>query len=304
MDVINDIFKTLSLEGSLYFRTDFTPPWGVTVPQYEQSVRFHLVIQGNCHINIKGGESKALSTGDFIMVFGGASHVLSHTPNAKSPPLETVLNDAGYKGNGVLCIGQGDPRATTQLVCGHLNFRQYASHPLLSAMPDHLLLSNSCRAKHPLLDDILRLISQRIFLNQIGIEASIIRLAEIIFLEMLSIGFDEHPQLQSIMDAVKDPQVGRSLSLIHDQLDKPWTVDSLASSVAMSRSRFSNRFSEMLGISPIKYLSDWRLQKAMSLLNHSQLSVQQIAIQTGHHSASAFTRAFSNKFGFPPSHCR
>jgi AraC-like DNA-binding protein len=72
----------------------------------------------------------------------------------------------------------------------------------------------------------------------------------------------------------------------------------------MSRSRFANRFSSLMGTGPMTYLSDWRLQKALALLDSSQMSVQQIADKSGYQSPSAFTRAFSGKFGASPTDYR
>jgi transcriptional regulator GlxA family with amidase domain len=59
-----------------------------------------------------------------------------------------------------------------------------------------------------------------------------------------------------------------------------------------------------MGTGPMAYLSNWRLQKALALLDTSQLSVQQIADKSGYQSPSAFARAFSGKFGASPSDYR
>ena len=94
------------------------------------------------------------------------------------------------------------------------------------------------------------------------------------------------------------------MELIHGKPEHPWTVESLASEVAMSRSRFSNRFSSLVGSGPMAYLSDWRLQKAISMLDRSRMSIQEISNKTGYQSPSAFTRAFTGKFGLSPSEHR
>ena len=72
----------------------------------------------------------------------------------------------------------------------------------------------------------------------------------------------------------------------------------------MSRSRFAERFSDLMGTGPMAYLADWRLQKALSLLDDSRCSVQQVALRTGYRSPAAFTRAFAGKFGVPPTEYR
>ena len=304
MDILNDIFNTLNLKGALYFRTNFHEPWGVTVPKYEQAARFHLVVQGNCLVKVSGCEPVKLNAGDLILIPGGASHVLAHNSSSDTPELETVLENTNYTGNGVLAIGEGDSTASTQLICGHFNFRNHANHPILSSLPKHIVFSSSCRAKNLLLDELLRMITQRVFSDQLGTESSVIRLSEIVFIEILKLGIERSDGYKSVIDAFSDPQISQSLQLIHEQPEYSWTVERLASSVAMSRSRFSDRFSQLVGIGPMSYLSDWRLQKALALLDSSQMSVQQIANQTGYQSSSSFTRAFSGKFGVAPTEYR
>ncbi len=304
MDILDDIFNTLNLKGALYFRTDFSPPWGVTVPEFANAARFHLVIQGKCHVQIAGGAALELNAGDLILIPRGVSHILSDAPCLAAPPLETVLTDAGYKGDGVLAVGTGNPNATAQLVCGHFSFRNEADHPILKALPDYLVTSTAIRAQQPLLDEVLRMISRRVFTDQLGSAASVTRLSEIVFIELVRSGIGENSALTSILEAFRDPKISLSLKLIHAEHSQPWTVESLASKVAMSRSRFANRFRELMGTGPMAYLSDWRLQKALALLDSSCMSVQQIADSSGYQSPSAFTRAFSSKFGSSPSDYR
>jgi AraC-like DNA-binding protein len=66
--------------------------------------------------------------------------------------------------------------------------------------------------------------------------------------------------------AVFDPQMGTALSAIHDGVNTPWTVESLAGAAGMSRSAFAARFKELLGQTPLEYVTEWRMQKAMQLL--------------------------------------
>ena len=57
MDVLDDILDTLDLKGVLYFRTDFSAPWGVRVPNFGQAARFHLVVHGDCVVRLETGEA-------------------------------------------------------------------------------------------------------------------------------------------------------------------------------------------------------------------------------------------------------
>lgn len=304
MDVLNDILDTLNLKGALYFRTHFSPPWAVEVPNLEQAARFHLVVQGQCHISFPSGATVTLGPGDIILIPKGRSHILADRARMQAPALETVLEDVGYDGNGVLVVGEGASDAATQMVCGHFTFRGGADHPILRALPDYLLTTASVRAQQPWLDEMLRLVARRVFAEEMGASATVIRMSEIVFIELLRVGITQSGELRTVIDAFRDPQIGRALQLIHAHPEQAWTVEKLAGQVGMSRSRFAERFSELMGTGPMAYLSDWRLQKALGLLDKSRCSVQQIAIQTGYQSPAAFTRAFSGKFGFPPTEYR
>ncbi len=304
MDVLDDILDTLDLKGSLYFRTDFSAPWAVTVPHYQQAARFHLVIQGQCSVTVADHAPVTLNPGDLILIPRGRSHILADQKCESAPELETVLNATGYDGRGVLVVGEGDPDAATQMICGHFTFRHGADHPILRALPDFLLTRASDRAREPELDDILRLITRRLFGGALGSAAAVTRLSEIMFIELVRFGLSREDRLQSVLGAYSDKHIGNALSLIHEQPETAWTVQSLASEVGMSRSRFADRFGELVGTGPMTYLTDWRLQKALSSLSEAGSSVQQIAGQAGYQSAAAFTRAFTSKFGIPPTEYR
>ncbi|MEQ8650897.1 MAG: AraC family transcriptional regulator [Kiloniellales bacterium] len=300
MDILNDILDTLALRGVLYFRTDFSAPWAIQVPDHEQAARFHLVMQGQCHVVFDSERTADLGHGDLILIPRGRSHVLADRPGRNAAPLDEVLVKAGYDGQGVLVVGDGDPDASTQMVCGHFSFRPGADHPLLQAMPDYFVTSADLRSQQPWLNEVLGLVAQRMLSGQIGSQASATRLSEIVFIELLRLGVMQDPSLQALLEAFTDHQIGRALSLIHADPAAAWTVEGLAQQVGMSRSRFAERFSALIGTAPMSYLANWRLQKALALLDDEKVSIQQIAAQSGYQSPAAFTRAFAGKFGRPP----
>ena len=304
MDVLNDIIDTLELKGALYFRTDFSPPWAIAVPRYEKAARFHLVVQGRCFVKPRSGAPVELSAGDLILIPGGADHTICSAPDEQSAPLESVIADAGYKGKGIFTLGDGDDAASVQMVCGHFTFRAGADHPLLRALPGHLHVTNAVRAKNAWLDEVLRLIVRQIFAEPESSAATITRLSEVIFIETLRACQDQSTELAQIIGAMKERQIGEALLLMHERLNEPWTMEKLAAAVGMSRSKFAEQFREAVGCAPMSYLTDWRIQKAISLLSASQLSVQQVAAETGYQSPAAFTRAFSQKMGVSPKEYR
>ncbi len=304
MNILDDVLDTLDLKATIYFRTDFSEPWAVTVPELENAARFHLVMQGRCHVRFPSGDNQLLSPGDMILIPKGRSHILSDTADRPSDTLEDVLAKNNSAENGVLAIGEGDQTAATQMLCGHFMFREGADHPLLRSLPEQIMVTNATRAEQPWLDDVLRLITRHAFSGEVNSATALRRLSEVVFIELLRYGIKRSPELMSIISGLQDQQISRALRLMHRDPAYPWTVSKLAGRVAMSRSRFAERFSNLMGIGPMAYLTEWRLQKALVLVNQSQRSIQQIAQQTGYQSAAAFTRAFAGKFGLSPKRYR
>jgi len=100
---------------------------------------------------------------------------------------------------------------------------------------------------------------------------------------------------------VRDRHVGRALSLIHEEPERAWTVDELARQVALSRSALAQRFSVLVGESPMQYLTRWRLALAAQALRSGTEPMSRIAERSGYESEAAFNRAFKRELGTPPA---
>src|SRR5689334_872188 len=81
----------------------------------------------------------------------------------------------------------------------------------------------------------------------------------------------------------------------------PWTVEEIAREVAMSRSLLAQRFTDMVGESPMQYLTSWRMHLARRLLRETRLSMAEVGLQVGYSSEAAFSRAFRRLVGTPPA---
>jgi transcriptional regulator GlxA family with amidase domain len=171
---------------------------------------------------------------------------------------------------------------------------------LLRALPDHLVVTADVRARASWLDEIMRLITRQMFAAAPGVHASVIRLTEAMFIEIIKACADQDPTLRGIIGAMDDPRIGQALNVMHRRLNEPWSLDRIAREAGMSRSRFAERFQAMMGCSPMSYLSDMRLQRAMTLLAGTGAPVQTVAAQVGYQSPAAFSRAFANRYGCSP----
>jgi transcriptional regulator GlxA family with amidase domain len=91
---------------------------------------------------------------------------------------------------------------------------------------------------------------------------------------------------------------------MHHKLGTQWSAESLAKEVAMSRSAFTDRFTTLVGMPPIRYLTTWRLQTAKQHLREKRTPIAQLAHSVGYESEEAFSRAFKREFGVSPAHWR
>lgn len=303
-DVLSDVLDTVALKATIFFRTDFYPAFNIAVPSYRRAARFHLVVQGTCYVTLADGTRTKLRAGDLALVPGGAGHLLSSSETVEGQPLGDVIQQAGFTGSGPFIVGSGEAGESCQMVCGHFSFADGADHPLLRSIPDLLHITAADRASRPMLDDVLRLLVRRMFEGEPGATASVSRLSEVLFIEAIHAGIAQAPEISRLISAVYDPQIGKALSLIHGDVAHGWTVESLAAAVGMSRSRFAERFRELVGSGPMAYIVDWRLQRALNLLAESNVPIKTVANRVGYRSAAAFTRAFSERFGCSPKERR
>ena len=134
-----------------------------------------------------------------------------------------------------------------------------------------------------------------------GTEVVASRLAEVLFIHVLRAHIASGPERKKgWLRAVFDPQMGTALSVIHDRVNAPWTGESLAEAAGMSRSAFAARFKELLGQTPLEYVTEWRMQKAMQLLEQRDKKLIDIAPSVGYESDAAFSKAFKRVVGTNP----
>ncbi len=126
------------------------------------------------------------------------------------------------------------------------------------------------------------------------------RLLDILFVQAIREWAVERPTNLGWMSGLGDPNIGRSLSAIHEDPARGWTVDALASIAGMSRSAFAQRFSSIVGATPLRYVTTWRLNVAADHLRSGTAKIGEIASMVGYGSEAALARAFKAEFGQTP----
>jgi AraC-like DNA-binding protein len=139
---------------------------------------------------------------------------------------------------------------------------------------------------------------------QPGGEAIITRLADVLVIQAIRGWIAADPAAQTgWLGALRDPHLGQALALIHRDPAREWTVAALAAELAMSRSAFAARFSELVGVPAMQYVTDWRMQLARNRLRDGA-SVAEVAGELGYRSEAAFSRAFKRVMGMSPGAAR
>ncbi len=300
MDVLSDVLDLLKFKGVLYFRTDLTAPWGITVPAYQNVARFHLAVGGECWVEIEGQlEPVRLNAGDMILIPHGKSHTLKDHPDTQSIELDQVLEQSGYDGGGYFVHGgQGDARGN--LVCGHLEFNEMHYHPILAELPDYILITGRQAIDFSWFDNAMKFMSYETQTGNMGNQAITKRLAEILFIHAVRVWNVSLGEKSGFVNAVADKNIGRSLQVFHGKLEERWTIQMLANEAGLSRSVFANQFREMVGLTPMQYVTMWRMQKACHHLDAGVLTTEAVADQVGYQSLAAFSKVFKKHIGIGP----
>ncbi|WP_370329133.1 helix-turn-helix transcriptional regulator [Mycolicibacterium hippocampi] len=93
----------------------------------------------------------------------------------------------------------------------------------------------------------------------------------------------------------------RAKDLVDARYSEPITVDDLAAAAGLSRAHFSRMFTKTFGESPRAYLQTRRMERAASLLRHTDRTVADICAMVGLHSVGSFTTSFARIYGLPPA---
>jgi len=319
-DTLSDVLRGVRLRGAVFFNVTGSNEWAaeappakeiapLLMPGVEHVMEYHAVAQGSCWAGIPNGPSMKLSTGDVVMFPHGDAHVVSSAPGMRSNTDLSWLNDAranpwplqiAYDGSSVACPAPPGGSADATIVCGFLGCDLQPFNPLIAALPRLLHLRAT--------DDgawIANFTQQAVaesHARRPGAEAMLARMSEMMFVDAVRRYADNLPaESAGWLAGLRDRFVGRALALMHEQPARDWTIDELGRCVGLSRSAVHERFVQLIGVPPMQYLAQWRMQAAARLLLETRSTVASIGLEVGYDSEAAFARAFKRLVGKPPA---
>lgn len=298
-DLLSDVVRSMKLQGSSYYRAELSGAFGLTVGRRPQHVRFHLVLNGAMLVSVPSAPTPTrVKTGDVFLVTMGAPHCLMDAEGRSTVPLEEAKEKVGFQRGKTFRWGDGALGAT--LLCGEFSSEIELFHPVFRSLPTLVHASVDEEAEFSTLSDVLSLVDRESSRGAPGWIAIANRLSEVVMIQVLRAWITRQPQAVGALQAMHDPRINRALEAIHNRPEEPWTVQSLAATAGMSRTSFSTVFTELMGATPLQYMTSWRMEVARSLLHAQSVTLGEVAERVGYKSQASFTKVFREAVGMTP----
>ncbi|MFI9407946.1 AraC family transcriptional regulator [Nocardia sp. NPDC052316] len=300
--MFSDVIATMRAGQAKFTRTRRNGPWGNRFGPYP-GAGFHLVLRGSCWLLPVDGTPIQLAAGDVVFLPHGSLHGVSDRPGRAAATLPL----GPQPGPGLLddfteAAAPGD----TLLLCGAYRLDRGQAHPFLRALPEIVHLP-ARPGRHPALRNAVDLLAAELTEPRPGSDATLPALLDLLLVYLLRAWLDEeaaHRPDSGWLAALTDPTVASALNHLHRDPARPWTVQELSTTIGMSRTVFAQRFTALVGQSPMAYLTWWRLNIAARLLRDGDAPLATIAQQVGYTSEFAFSNAFKRHFGVAPGRFR
>jgi AraC-like DNA-binding protein len=292
MDVLSDAVTTMRTGRPHSNRNRLGAPWGLRFPP-SHGAGFHIVLSGTCWLLPADAEPLRLTTGDIVFLPREAGHALADDPG--SPLTEFRVGGRDREDD------PGTGGAVTELLCGAYLLDRSRPHPLLADLPDIVHLPAHV-GRHPRLRTAVDLLGAELAEPRAGATASVSALLELLLLYILRAWFDDQSAGSPTgwPAALADRAVSAALHAMHAEPAAPWTVRGLGARAGLSRTVFAQRFTALVGMPPLAYLTWWRMTMAAKLLRATDAPLSTVARRCGYSSEFAFAKTFKREFGVAP----
>jgi AraC-like DNA-binding protein len=303
MDLLSDLFGSMSIQDAVYKRVEATAPWGVhysgdTGPR----IRFGLVVRGSAVLKFTNlRRTVSLSVGDlFLFILSYEPFTLMDRPHSAVVDSSEVLN-LGLK-SGVIHFGGGGPLTT--LVAGSFGMSTFEAPLISTILPRFLHLQLEQNRSHTF-QSVLDLLAAEATRPGIASSCLISCLYQSLFVYAIR-AYASSPAAppKGWLSAMSDKHLSKAIEAMHSGLDRSWSVESLARQARMSRSAFALKFKTVLGQTPLEYLTQWRMYKAGAMIRSNTTSFSEVASAVGYESESSFSRVFRREIGVRPREYR
>ena len=299
MDALSTLLQqTQHLSDTKYYCIKLSGDWSYSVTSSD-AVYFYLIQAGSFYISIDD-VSRKMYAGDIVMIPNTNKHVsyaLGHHGNDAKPLDRTLFN----KKESIVEVSDNSS-LNVELILVECHYDKGLLQPLLFALP----------AIIPEHDDMheSRFRGLDLAIDFITLESKYERLAKLVMINLwagivmvacLRTHIESLPETSdSWLLAMREPYLSKALTVMHNKPSHGWTTHELANEAGMSRSSFTERFRETVGVPPLTYLTKYRLRIAAHHLRLQQSSIGQISEMVGYASNSTFSQAFKREYDMSP----
>ncbi len=285
MDALTALANGLNLRARLFYSGGVCGHWLMDHTS-DKAIWFHLVSKGKGWIHSPVWEKPlALGDGDLVLFMPHAArHLLSYSPD------DVSCDPAAMSASS---LEDGD----TGMICGEFELGM-PNAALWRALPAEIVIRKAEAGE--ILARLIELVISESSSARFGSASVIERLCDSFFVLVVRHCIEVNLVQQGVFAAMQDHRLAAVLELIHSQPWQPWTIAELCSRAGLSKTVLTEKFTALIGSSPIEYLTDWRMQIAARWLKDSGMTIERVAERCGYDSAAAFSKAFKRSFGASP----
>ena len=300
-DDVSGLLAALAVRSSVYCLSDLGAPWGFEVAGASVA-KFHVVLEGGCWLRLPRAAPVRLESGDLAILPRGERHTVTDRLDSPVTGLDQLI--AGRLDTGARLSYGGDGERT-RLLCGGFTLASPDPGTILALLPQVVTMTSSAPLVSAWIGPVFALARQEATTPAPGAQAIFAKLADVFLTQALR-GYltgaactSSHRPGPPI-----DPPIARTMALIRDHADRPWTVQALARESGLSRTAFTMRFRAATGEPPIQHLAKVRLSQAAAYLTSADLTLDAIAARIGYASDASLSKAFKRHFGVSPGSYR
>lgn len=297
-DPLSDVLATFTLQRVVSARFEAAGSFALRMPAYDH-VKIGASIAGAFDLQIAGSsEIVRIEKGDCYLLTDGHAYRTSSGDTDPCADADGAALFAANKGSdGVVRWGSGV--ATTIAVGARFVFDTIGLEWLRSSVPNLIHITACMPAAAPIRATLALLAAEAV---DSGPGQALIseRLSDVLLVQALRAHLQSGGTTVGWLSGLSDPRIARALENFHGSLGEVWSVERLAKAGGMSRSAFSDRFLASVGMTPMAYVSAWRMQRIRHALATSDRTFADIAAQNGFLSRTAASRSFRRQFGIAP----
>ncbi len=307
IDEFSGLLEGPRARGAFTLRGLMASPWSLRI-ESESPLTVIAMVKGRCHIKHDDGEEVWLEPGDVTIARAPSSYTMADEPGTKPTvfvyPGQDCRSVDGRSLSEEMKLGVrtwgNDLNAQNLFLVGSYESMADVSDRLRSALPPFLWVKSK-DWNSPLVD----MLNDEVKRDAPGQAAVLDRLLDMILIAIVRAWFERNDAKDTPWYQAKgDKVVGRTLNLIHKRPSHPWTLSALSSQVGVSRAALARRFQEVVGASPMAFLTEWRLALAADLLCEPGETVGTVAEKVGYSSPYALSTAFKRVRGVSPQEHR